>query len=185
MGSAVGKPIFADAVSPPSGDGFPLSVFQQILLTTDGTVTNILQAYAGEPITLVRLSQSVLESATDIPELGPVPVNGVMERSVILQGSRSETNLLSADSRIALDRLHPRVREGLLYTNEPIGRLLATNRIETFREFISWNPEPAGTCASHFGIDQGDTVLSRTYRILSQHEPIMAITEKFPATSFL
>lgn len=184
MGSGVHRPTFADVVPLSPERDHPLSVIQRILLTTDGTVTSVLQAYAGEPVATVRLSQSVLESASDFPELGPGPIEGVMERSVILRGSRSGTNLLYAESLIVPDRLHPRVLDGLLFTDEPIGRLLATNRIETFREFVSWSPEPAGRCAHHFGIPSEETLLSRSYRILSERQPIMFITEKFPATSF-
>ena len=36
-----------------------LTVFERILLITDGTVTDLLEAFAGEAISVVKLSQSI------------------------------------------------------------------------------------------------------------------------------
>lgn len=176
--------ILLDELHSRFGDLSGLSVSQRILLITDGTVTHVLEAMTGEPIALVKLAQSSgLAPAAD-PELGVGDGEEVIWRRVLLQGSVSKTNYLFADSVIMPRRLHPRLYHDLVHTSEPIGRLLALSRIETFRELVSWGVAPAGEIAGHFGIEPDDMLISRTYRMLCQRQPIMVITEKFPASSF-
>jgi chorismate-pyruvate lyase len=85
---------------------------------------------------------------------------------------------------IAPDRLPPAVLEGLVETGRPIGKLLASSRIETFREIVGIGFEPAGECADHFGVDPASNLVFRTYRIHVQQRPVMRITEKFPTSWF-
>ncbi len=84
----------------------------------------------------------------------------------------------------------PRARTGarrraLLSTSEPIGRLLAAARAETFREVLTSGTTPAGAVGGHFGVEETDEVFVRTYRIVAGGRPMMLITEKFPTTWFL
>ncbi len=162
----------------------PLSTFQRILLMTDGTVTDVLEAYANEPIRVVKLSQSfdAIDSAN--PELDRPTAGRVLRRSILLQGARSGTNFVYADSVINPDHLDSELLEGLLVSDTPLGRLIAEQRIETFREILALGFEPAGACAEHFGIDPATKLVFRTYRILVSHKPIVRITEKFPVTWF-
>lgn len=161
-----------------------LSVSQRILLVTDGTVTRILEAMTGEPIALVKLAQSAGQAPLADPELRVADGEEVIWRRVLLQGAVTGTNYIFADSVIMPRRLHPRLYHDLVYTSEPIGRLLAESRIETFRELVSWGVEPAGDNAEHFGVEPDARLISRTYRMLSQRQPIMVITEKFLASAF-
>lgn len=166
------------------GDLSGLSVHQRVLLVTDGTVTHVLEALTGEPIALVKLAQSYEPAPTDDPELSVADGEEVIRRRVLLQGSVTGTNHLYADSVIMPRRLHPRLYHDLVHTSEPIGRLLALSRIETFRDLVAWGVEPAGPIGEHFGIGPDDLLISRTYRMLSDGQPIMVITEKFPASAF-
>ena len=63
----------------------------------------------------------------------------------LLRGARTSAPVLYAESLIALDRLDARIRHGLLTTEQPIGRLIRDNRLETFRELLSC--EELGLCA--------------------------------------
>ncbi len=161
-----------------------LSRVQKILLATDGTVTRILEACAGEEMELTKLSHSVVPWASADANLELREGEDVLSRMILLKGSQSGRTYLYAESQIVPGRLHPRLRYGLYNSDAPIGWLLWENRIETVRELMRWGVEPAGTCASHFQIDAREALVSRTYRIISQRQPIMLITEKFPAECF-
>jgi chorismate-pyruvate lyase/acyl carrier protein len=161
-----------------------LSAFQRILLTTDGTLTEILEAFFGESIHVVKLFQevSVLDRAVSALEL-PWGQH-VLRRNILLQGRMSLVNFIYAESVIALDRLDEDVREGLLQSKKPIGLLILEQRIETFKEILDCGREPAGGIAQHFQIDEGASVIFRSYRMIAQGQPIMLITEKFPESYF-
>ncbi len=166
------------------GEHADLSLVQKILLATDGTVTRILEACAGETMQLVKLSQAVVPWTSADPALGVSEGEEVISRRILLQGEESGRTYLYAESLIVPGRLHPRLRHGLFHSDAPIGWLLWHNRIETVRELLRWGVGPADTCAPYFQIDSAEPVVSRTYRVISQRQPIMLITERFPASSF-
>lgn len=166
------------------GDISRLPPLQRVLLTTDGTVTNVLEALSGEAIALVKLSQSYDLSPTEDPDLRTVEGESLIRRRILLRGRRSGRNYVYAESVILVNRLHPRLCNDLIETDNPVGKLLVQSRIETFREFVSWGFEPAGDIAGHFGLREDDQLISRTYRVFAQRAPIMVITEKFPASAF-
>ena len=163
----------------------PLGLLQRILLTTDGTVTHILEAFTGEPIEVVKLSQTLGPWHPHESAISLTPADTVMRRSVLLRGRWSGRNLLHGDSIVAYDRIAPDVRAGLLDTDKGIGRVLFENHVETFREIIGWGEEPAGPFAAELGIDAEAALLFRTYRIMCQGRPIMLITERFTAAGFV
>jgi chorismate-pyruvate lyase len=167
-----------------SPDQASLSLVQRILLVTDGTVTRILEACSGEKVEPVKLSQSLVPWSSADTALDAAEGDVVLSRRILLRGAQSARNFLYAESLIVPCRLHPRLRHGLDHSDEPIGRLLWENRVETLRELVRWDLEPAGSCAAYFQIDPGEPVVSRTYRVVSQRQAIMLITEKFPANSF-
>ena len=162
-----------------------LSPLQQILMTTDGTVTHILEAYAGEQMRVVKLSQAPVPSRAQFPELRLADHETLLRRTILLRGSESNVNLLFADSLIVADRLPRRVRDGLTMTDKPLGKLLLEDRTENFRDIVSSWQEPAGDCATHFAVEPTAMLICRTYHVLAGRQLIMKITEKFPATSFL
>jgi hypothetical protein len=89
------------------------------------------------------------------------------------------------EGRIGADRLPEAVRNALLQTDEPIGRVLQTNRVETFREILRCWRAPAGRYGAHFGGDATTSTISRCYRLWAGGRPIMLITERFPSTNFV
>lgn len=162
----------------------PLSTFQRVLLMTDGTVTDVLEAYADEPVKVVKLAQWFDGVDPGRPELERPTTERLLRRSVLLQGALTGRNLLYADSVVTPKHLHPDVVEGLLESDRPLGRLLAKYRVETFREIVAVGFEPAGSCAQHFGVDPAEKLVFRTYRILVDQRPVVRVTEKFPVTWF-
>jgi chorismate-pyruvate lyase len=161
-----------------------LSAFQRILLTTDGTVTEILEAFSGESIRVVKLFQEVSELDRAVSSLELPWGQHVLRRSILLQGRMSLVNFIYADSIIALDRLSDGVRDGLLQSKKGIGQLILEHRIETFKEILDCGTEPAGPLAEYFQIDQDASIMFRTYRMITNGQPIMVISEKFPEVYF-
>lgn len=157
---------------------------QHVLLVTDGTVTNVLEAYAGEPITVVKLRQTIEPAGRSVSDLDVRQSDAVMRREVLLRGSESGRTFVHALSQIVPDRLDPAIRRGLLESSKPIGRLIEENHLETFREILSAQREPAGARGVHFGLGHTAPVTSRTYRIIAGGRPIMLITETFPVDAF-
>ena len=130
-------------------DGLGLDLLQRILLLTDGTLTPLLEMYAGEEIEAVKLCQELREEKGRgrLP-----PGRRILVRTALLRGRTSLRNLFHAESTVFLDRLDRRISRGLLETNAPIGRLLQGARTETFREVLgcgsasaAW-PRSASAC---------------------------------------
>ena len=165
------------------GAGQPLNVFQRVLLTTDGTVTDVLEAYVSEAIRVVKLAQGFTCCLTEPSDMA-LGNERVLRRTVLLQGTISGTNFIHCDSVVIAERLPAPVLAGLLTTGKPIGKLLAENRVETFREIVDLGFEPAAGCASHFGVATETPLVFRTYRIHHGQRPVMCITEKFPMAWF-
>lgn len=155
-----------------------------MLLATDGTVTHVVEAYAGEPVEVVKLRQETDVSDEADLELDLPPDEKVLRRRVLLRGRHSKRALLYAEAVVALGRVEPGFLDGLVATDKPIGVLLAEHRTETFREILRVGQEPAGPLGAHFGVAPVEELLSRTYRIMARRQPIIMITEKFPTTFF-
>lgn len=161
------------------------TLLQRILLVTDGTVTHLLETFAGERICVIKLRQSIDQGGRGVDELEVSDRHQVLHREVLLVGCTTRRAFLYAASQIVPDRLDPAVRQGLLESSKPIGYLLEESRTETYRQILDARREPAASCASYFGIDAAAEVLTRTYRVFAGGRPIMLITETFPADAFL
>lgn len=161
-----------------------LSSLQRILLSTDGTVTDILEAYLWESIQIVKLYQDLIDTPTPVPYLEIGPNTRTLVRKVLLRGKYSHKNYIYAESIVVPDRLEERLREGLLHTKKPIGQLILETRLETFRDILSCRREPARDVAQYFDVAPDSMLISRTYRVFATRQPIMLITEKFPETEF-
>ncbi len=161
-----------------------LSPFQRILLTTDGTVTEILEAQFWEPINLIKLFQEKRISDVDIPYLEIRSGTEILVRKILLKGSDSKTNYIYAESILVPEQLDTSLQEGLINTDKPLGRLMIEAKTETFREILSCKEETAEELGQHFDLSADSTLISRTYRIFADQKPIMLITEKFPETAF-
>jgi len=161
-----------------------LGVVPRILLATDGTLTRILEAYAAEPVHLVKLAHALetdpsVRRGLDLDEHEPA-----LRRIILLRGTQTDTTFVYAESVVMLGRLPASVAAGLLETDTPIGKLLFGCRAETFREILAIGREQDADVARHFGLGAREPLVSRTYQIVFEGRPIARITEKFPAASF-
>ena len=173
-----------DAVSAVAAGELAANFVQHVLLVTDGTVTNVLEAYAGEAITVVKLRQTIEPAGRSVSDLEVHQSDSVMRREVLLRGTESGRTFVHALSQIVPERLDPAIRRGLLESSKPIGRLIEEKHLETFREILSVQREQAGARGIHFGLGHTAPVTSRTYRIIAGGRPIMLITETFPVDAF-
>ena len=161
-----------------------LSPFQRIILTTDGTLTEILEAYLFEPLQVVKLSEDIVPLENEHSSLQLEVGSRVIDRRICLQGKISMRNFIYAESTLAFERLDETFQHELLESKVPMGKLWRQNRIETFKEIISTKKEPALGLAEFFDIGEEDSLLSRTYIVSSNRQPIIQITEKFPTCYF-
>ena len=91
-----------------------LPLLQRILVTTDGTVTDMLSVAFLEPIELAKISVTLAPSVAQIDALGLPPGSMTMQRKIVLRGSRSRRPYAYAETVIAADRLPGPLRDDLL-----------------------------------------------------------------------
>lgn len=161
-----------------------LSPFQRVLLATDGTLTEILEAYLGESMRVVILHQRQVETETRIADLALPRGKEVVQRQILLRGKWSHKNYLYADSILVPERLSEKLRYGVLFTQKPLGQLMIEAALETRRELLASSIHPAEALGRHFAATPATRMISRTYRIFAQRRAIMLITEKFPQSHF-
>ena len=162
-------------------DVLSLGLIARLLLISDGTLTDMVEAAFLEPIELVRLSIDSDEATVHDDVLEIKPGDPLMRRRILLQGGVSRTNYVYAQTLIALNSLPEAIRDGLMRSGSPIGRLWVQHKLETRKEMLSMWREPAGELGRHFGIAADAEVQGRTYRIFSGGKPSMLISEYFPA----
>lgn len=161
-----------------------LSTFQRILLTTDGTVTEMLEAYSLEHINVVKLSEELVSSVKEVPALNIQKGTQVIERKILLRGKISRKNYLYAESILVPERLEQRFQDALLKSETPIGKLLLQYKVETFKEIVDAGKEPMGKLGDYFIVEKESNMLFRTFLVFSNQKPVMMITEKFPEKFF-
>ena len=159
-----------------------LSLFQKVLLTTDGTVTQLLEIYSGSPIKVKKLTQTII---TDIEDtwLQLKNTDRLLKRSILL--CSRETNLLYAESYFVIDRLPKSMHQQLLETDQPIGLLWRAERMETYREISGYTRRSEPDLSHHFNVGNDVEFHGRTYHIYHQQQPLGMITEKFPISYFI
>jgi chorismate-pyruvate lyase len=162
-------------------DATKLAPLQRILLITDGTLTEILEAYLFEPIELVKLSERLLKSHEVSALVELEDGERVMERKINLRGAKSGRLHVYAESLILVDRLEPLFQTELLETNVPLGRLWRGHRLETFKQLVSMECRPAGEMSAHLDCAENAPVLGRVYDVFSAGRLVMRIVENFCA----
>ncbi len=159
-----------------------LGLIARLLLISDGTLTDIVEAVFLEPLELVKLSVDRYQATEQEEALDIMPGDPLMRRKILLRGSVTGTNYVYAHTRIALNSLPDAVRDGLVQSGSPIGRLWVQHKLETRKELVSTWREPAAELAPHFCIAPDEDVLARTYRVFTGGKPSMLISEYFPAS---
>ena len=103
-------------------DASSLDLLQRVLLVSDGTLTDALEAAFLEPISLRKIGIQVIPAQHALPELDVLPGESLMERKIFLCGKNSGRVYVYAESVLVLDWLPPRFREELLQSDTPLGR---------------------------------------------------------------
>lgn len=155
-----------------------LSFFRRLLLTTDGTVTELLETRYREPIRVVKLEERT--GRLDDAVAGVLDTREAMIRRVLLQGVSSGRNYVYAEAAVSLERLPPRVKTALLTTTETLGTLLKRKRLETYREVLQIGAEPNSALCRFFGRAIDQRLLCRTYLIWHAGRPLVHVCERFP-----
>lgn len=166
-------------------DPSTLSTFQRILLTTNGTITDMLEAYFFEPIQLIKLSEELVKSDREFLPMQLKPGTEVIDRKILLRGRISRKNYIYAESIIVLNTLDEHFKNELLKNQKPIGKIWLEKRVEMFKEIIDSGKYPANELAHYFNIEPSENLLGRTYCTISNQKYTTMITEKFPESYFL
>ena len=112
--------------------GKTFSNTQKILLSTDGSITAILDVLYGK-ISLDTLEQHVEESTEENAELVNIEKGeNINYREIIMH--KDDLPLIYAVSYIPLKRLSEGIKEDLTKADIPIGRILKKYNIESRRE---------------------------------------------------
>ncbi len=161
--------------------GQEFSNTQKILLTTDGSITAILDVLYGK-ITLDTIDQHL--EAADEKRAKLVNVNEGDEinfREVLMH--KDEQPLIYAISHVPLGRCTKEVCNDLLRADIPIGRILKNYHIESRREVNNiFIEKPDEKLIEMFGTDED--FLARDYVIINNDEILMWIKEMFPVSYF-
>lgn len=156
-------------------------MLQRILLVSDGTLTDTLEAAMLEPILLSKVSINVAPAPAAVPSLELEPGSTIMDRKILLFGATTGRNYVYAESHLAVDRLPENFRRELMESDKPMGRLWSDYRLETWKELLFVAREPVARLAAYFPYATHDDLLSRHYRLISGGRPLMVINEYFPA----
>lgn len=161
--------------------GQKFSNTQKILLTTDGSITAILDVLYGK-IELDTLDQHLEDADAEHAKL--VNVNEGDEinfREVLMH--KDEQPLIYAISHVPLGRCSKEVCNDLLRADIPIGRILKNYHIESRREVNNiFIEKPNDKLKELFGTDED--FLARDYVIINNDEILMWIKEMFPVSYF-
>lgn len=173
----------ATSTPPPRGAGgsvVPLDpVLRRAVLATDGTVTNLIESLL-ERVVIEKLgAEPMVAPLAAWPELAAG--TAVLHRTVLIRGAESRRIFLHAESLLVLECLDPVIREELLATDKPIGKLIREHKLESYRELLGSVSEPAGPRAPVLGVEATEPLIARTYRIHIGGRPAIQITERFLA----
>ena len=161
-----------------------LTPFQRGLLVTDGTVTRFIEAYTLLPVEVVLLQQKKQILDTEHIWLKLPAEEEVISRQVILQTHSQEVSSPTihtyADSLIVPQRLPQSLLNELESDKQGLGGLLRHSGLETRRELLWCGIETLSDLPPAIEDLDGETFISRTYRVFVNQEPLMLINEKFP-----
>lgn len=157
-----------------------LSNAQKILLSTDGSVTAILDVIKGHA-TIETLEQKFIEADSEIAGKLNIEIGDVVNYRVVV--IETDEPLIYAVSLIPIKRLETEFKEDIIRADIPIGRILRKHNIESRREITSvYSEEPTPEIREIFNVDS--VMLARTYNIIHHDEILIWLMETFPYTNF-
>ncbi len=162
--------------------GKTFSNTQKILLTTDGSITAILDVLNGK-IDLKTLKQHFEKSTPEIAELIDIGCGEEINYREVLMHKNNKP-LIYAISYIPLKRLHDNFKSDLIRADIPIGRILRKYNMESRREIKTIQVEKSNEKLEEI-YNTDDDFLTRTYTIIHDEEILIWIKEFFPITYFV
>jgi len=165
---------------------FKLSEVQKILLTTDGSITRILEILTGKPVIILTKVRVHINADEDLTkELKIEAGEKTNYRVVHLKNPDTDRALIFARSWTPLMRLSGILKKDLTSTDIPIGKILVKHKLETRREVTSIELLKSDEMLKEaFKINSGEMMLSRFYNIIHEAEILIRINEVFPLSSF-
>lgn len=161
--------------------GKTFSNTQKILLTTDGSITAILDVLYGK-ITLTTLDQHFENADEYHAQLVNANVGDEINyREVIMH--KDKKPLIYAISHIPLFRCSKNICADLIRADIPIGRILKNYDIESRREINRIYIEKANPRLKDI-FKTDEDMLAREYVIINNDEILMWIKEVFPISQF-
>ncbi|HEY0196190.1 MAG TPA: chorismate lyase [Methanobacterium sp.] len=157
-----------------------LSSAQKILLTTDGSVTAILDVLTGH-VDITTLKQEFVPADKEMARNLNIEEGDTVNYRVVI--IKSEEPLIYAISLVPLDRLDNDFKEDLIRADIPIGRILKKHNIESRREIKSIFVEEADEKLKEI-FKTDSPFLSRTYNIIHHDEILIWLKEMFPYSLF-
>ena len=162
--------------------GKTFSNTQKILLTTDGSITAILDVLYGK-ITLTTLDQHFEDADKDHAKLVNVDEGEEINYREVIMHTADGKPLIYAVSHIPLSRCSKGVCDDLVRADIPIGRILKNYKIESRREINNiFIEKPNDTLKEIFDTDED--MLARDYVIINNDKVLMWIKEVFPISYF-
>lgn len=164
--------------------GKSFSNTQKILLTTDGSITAILDVLYGK-IHLLTIKQQIKKSTKSNAKLLNIHENEpINHREIIMHKPKNKQPLIYAYSLIPLKNLTPEVKYDLTRADIPIGRILKNYNFESRREIKNIYLEKPNKKLKELYNTNKD-FLSREYIIIQNNKILMWIKESFPINYFI
>ena len=161
--------------------GQTFSNTQKILLTTDGSITAILDVLYGK-ISLFTIDQHFGTANEDQAKLVNVNAGDEINFREVIMHKRSQP-LIYAISHVPLGRCSEEICADLLRADIPIGRILKNYKIVSRREVNNiFIEKPNEKLKDLFKTDED--FLARDYVIINDDEILMWIKEMFPVSYF-
>jgi chorismate-pyruvate lyase len=161
-----------------------LDPLERLLLASDGTLTDMLEALYLETVSLITLDQHIYPAPRRLDSLELDTGELVLERRILLRGARSGRSYVYANSLVAVDRLAAPIRWALLNSDTPLGKLWKQCGTELFKQVLQRRREPAAELVEYFDVPPESSLLVRTYRAYTGGSPVAVISEHIaPLTS--
>jgi chorismate lyase len=157
----------------------------RILIASNGTLTRILGIVADDEVVVQIVEQHVHGAAPQISGLEQLPGGRILQRRILLNGRSSGRSFVAAESLVAVDLLPPAITTTLLETEHPIGEIMAASALESFKEAADvWVGRPPDWLALAGYQTSEPTIVARRYRVISDGQPAIIITEYFLRDDF-
>ncbi len=164
--------------------GFDLSDVQKILLTTDGSVTRILEVLTKKPVVIETKAKTIIKADEDLARALKIKSGEDVNFRVVHLKNPDDRVLVFAKSWTPMKGLNNSIKRDLTSADIPIGKILIKHKIETRREIMSIDTINADDeMVKAFDVKFGDLMLSRYYNIIHEARILIRINEAFPIST--